>query len=130
MISRDAQIVLHIKRYCLDTREAVMKCSNDYEQFLADTVCRHAISMCLLQIGELSGRLTDTFRDKNKDRVAWGKMRGMRNFFAHEYHKVKLPMVWKTAADDIPSLLAFCDELIASHPEDFAFPEIPEEDIL
>ena len=128
MTFRDTQIILHVKRYCLDIKEALVRCSNDYEQFLNDTLVRHAISMCIMQVGEFSGRLSDEFKDQTKNRVMWGAIRSMRNWFAHEYTKMDISEVWESATRDIPSLLAFCDEIIGQNPDAFKFPDKPEDD--
>ena len=125
---RDAQILLHIKRYCLDIKEALERCSNDYGQFETDSLVRHAISMCIMQMGELAGRLSDAFKDETQDQVMWGALRSMRNFFAHEYKKMQLPVIWESATRDTSLLLAFCDAYIQAHPEAFIFPELPEDD--
>jgi len=125
---RDAQIILHIKQYCLVINEATERLSNDYRQFAKDEVLRHSISMCLMQIGKLSGRLSQQFKNQTMNRVMWGAIRSMRNWFAHEYTKMDLSEVWESATRDVASLLAFCNETIEANPEAFAFPEIPEDD--
>ena len=125
---RDAQIVLHIRHYCLVVNDAVGRLDNDYKQFTKDEVLRHSISMCLMQIGELSGRLSEKFKDQTMNKVMWGAIRSMRNWFAHEYTKMDLSEVWESATRDISSLLAFCNETIEANPDAFTFPEIPEDD--
>ena len=126
---KDAQLIWHIRDYCRIISGYVARCG-DFQTFLNDRLYRDGISMNLQQIGELVGRLSEEFKNENKNRIMWNLIKGMRNHFAHEYERMEKDIIWGTAHDDIPSLLTFCDELIASHPEDFAFPEIPEEDIL
>lgn len=85
--------------------------------------------MCLLQIGELSGRLSSDFKDTTRNRVTWGALKAMRNMFAHEYISMDKPTIWDTAANDTPALLEFCQEIIAQNPDEFElFDPLPEED--
>ncbi len=75
--------------------------------------------MSLLQIGELTGHLTEDFRERTKDSVYWPAIKGMRNLFAHNYGAVDVGLVWETAISDIPFLREFCERTIQS----FRFPE-------
>ena len=67
--------------------------------------------MCILQIGELVGKLTEQFRE-DYDQIPWHKIRGMRNFVAHEYGKLDLDVVWYAATKSIPELKQFCEALM------------------
>lgn len=64
----------------------------------------------LLQIGELSGKLSDAFRSQTDTQIPWGSIRGMRNLFAHNYGSMSREVIWKSALEDIPILLTFCEE--------------------
>ena len=48
---------------------------------------RNAVAMCLMQIGELAGNLSDEFKDSHKE-IPWRAIRGMRNVVAHEYANI------------------------------------------
>ena len=67
--------------------------------------------MCILQIGELVGRLTDEFKVSNAD-IPWHRIRGMRNYVAHEYGSIDLDVVWFVATDSIIALRRFCDDYL------------------
>ena len=56
--------------------------------------------MCILQIGELVGRLSDEFKEANTS-IPWHKIRGMRNYVAHEYGSIDLDVVWYVATNSI-----------------------------
>ena len=81
--NRDRDIVEHILRYCnqVETAHQDFGCSKD--RFVESTTYQNAISMCILQIGELVGRLTNDFKTENSQ-IPWHKIRGMRNYVAHE----------------------------------------------
>ena len=36
----------------------------------------------------------------------------MRNLFAHDYGSMSREIVWKTATEDIPVLLEFCNQVL------------------
>ncbi|MCL2434300.1 MAG: DUF86 domain-containing protein [Clostridia bacterium] len=96
------------------------------ETFSADEDYYNAVSMCVYQIGEISGGLSDDFRADTKQQMEWHKIRGMRNIFAHHYHKMNKETVWMTATENIPAMLDFCNKIIADNSEDFAPPQRPE----
>ncbi|MDE6601413.1 MAG: DUF86 domain-containing protein [Lachnospiraceae bacterium] len=61
--------------------------------------------MCIIQIGELVGRLSDEFLEEN-EQIPWRAIKGMRNLHAHDYERVDLDIVWNTLTEDIPDLLS------------------------
>jgi len=108
----DIQRIKHMKRYCEDIAGFIVRFGEDYKVFSTDSAYFNAISMCILQIGELANGLSDEFRSATKEQVQWNLIRGMRNWIAHAYKEVETDVVWGTAKDDIPSLLGFCNGII------------------
>ena len=86
----DIQRIKHIKRHC-------------------------AVSMCILQIGELANALSQEFRAETSKQIQWNLVRGMRNWIAHAYDEVETDIVWGTANEDIPNLLQFCDSVLEKY---------------
>lgn len=76
---------------------------------MSDVVIRNAISMAEFQIGELTGHLSDDFKEQTKEEIPWKKIRGMRNIFAHDYISMDAKQIWKVAVEDIPVLRKFCE---------------------
>ena len=70
-----------------------------------------------MQIGELSGGLSDGFKQKTILEVQWGPMKAMRNLFAHGYASMDPEIIWETAVHDIPALLKFCNKILADMHE-------------
>ena len=66
----------------------------------------------MLQIGELSGSLSDEFRASTYDQMQWGAIKGMRNLFVHAYASMNKEVIWLSAGRDIPGLLKFCDRIL------------------
>ncbi len=100
---RDKQIIEHMARYCGEIIGASKRFNNSKEQFVNDYVFYNSCCMSLLQIGELSKRLSDDFRESYLD-LPWRELRGIRNLFAHEYESVHKELIWDTIQNDIPSL--------------------------
>ena len=67
--------------------------------------------MCLFQICELSGHLSEDFRNQHPE-LPWNQIRGMRNWFAHDYGNMDSVSIWNTIAEDIPGIEEFCRKII------------------
>ena len=108
----DAQRIRHICRYCEDIAEFLERFGKNFETFTEDRAYLNAVSMCILQIGELANGLSEEFREETKGEMPWGMIRGMRNWIAHAYAEMDEFIVWETATNDIPRLFAFCNRKI------------------
>lgn len=60
--NRDQMILEKIIEYCRQITETVTRFGADYETYCGDFVYRNACCMCILQIGELVGKLTEELR--------------------------------------------------------------------
>ena len=109
--SRDLDIIEHILRYCGQVQTAHDDFGFSKARFYASTTYQNAICMCILQIGELIGKMSDDFI-KSHTEIPWHKIRGMRNFVAHEYGHPDLEIVWFTATNSIPELRTFCENVL------------------
>lgn len=106
---RDKDILSHILEYCKQIDEFLLRYENSSEMFASDVLFRYAVSMAEFQIGELTGHLSDEFKEKTKDEIPWKQIRGMRNIFAHNYTQMDIRRLWNTAINDIPYLRNFCE---------------------
>ena len=97
-----------------DARDAVhfSKQAASFEVFYGDRMIRKAVIMSLLNIGELASHLPQNYIQTH-DNVPWKAMIGMRNLAAHGYHIMNLEIVWDTAVNSIPELLAFLEKELA-----------------
>lgn len=109
LLERDRQILTHIEKYCEKIRHTVVRFGADFEAFLNDADYRDSVSMNLLQIGELAGKLSDDYVDESRAQMNWRAIKGMRNLFAHDYGSMDLNRIWDTVLTDIPELQAFCE---------------------
>lgn len=83
----------------------------DYEHFRSDQIYRNAVALCILQIGELTGKLTEEFRLRNSE-VPWRQIKAMRNIVAHSYGTVDTDTTWEIVTEDIPKLKAYCMDIL------------------
>ncbi len=67
--------------YCEDVQSALNRFGKDYEVFAHDRVFFHAISMSVMQVGELANNLSEEFKEKNSTQVDWRRLRYIRNLF-------------------------------------------------
>ena len=109
--NRDSSILSHIIRYCDEIDATVIRFGNTYEVFSVDSAYRNACALCILQIGELSGHLSEDFR-KTHAYIPWQQIRGLRNIVAHAYGSVDAKSIWQTIIEDIPALKSFCEQHI------------------
>ena len=108
MVDRDQSILRHIKEYCCDIDSFIKRFGRDFDVFIRDRAYFNAVAMCILQIGELSGSLSEEYRAETAGVIPWSNIRGMRNLVAHAYGSLDEELVWETATDDIPFLYDFC----------------------
>lgn len=119
-MNKTISILEHILMYCQDIENTIKRFGEDKEIFVDDRDYRNSICMSLLQIGELSGRLPEDFRENTKKMIYWPAIKGTRNLFAHNYGAVDIDMVWETVISDIPKLYEFCENTI-SNKEDMNY---------
>ena len=106
-MNRDSNIIFCMADWCGQIRQAHERFGGSRACFLNDTVYRNAVSMCLFQICELAGHLSDEFRAEHPD-LPWTQIRGMRNLFAHNYGGMDADTIWQTLIEDVPVIETFC----------------------
>ena len=109
--NRDAEVLKHILYYCEEIETAVSRFGNTFEDYKKDSMYRNATAMCILQIGELAGVLSEEFKKEHAD-VPWREIKDMRNMAAHAYGKMSAEILWETITMDIPELKTYCENLI------------------
>lgn len=107
---RDLRILFHIVSYCDQIEMAVQQFGRDYEVFSSNPVYRNAVALCILQIGELAGNLSDEFKAQYTG-MPWRQIRLMRNIVAHRYGTVDHSITWDVVEHDIPALKQYCQEI-------------------
>ena len=111
LLDRNIRILEHIIDYCDQIEETIQRFGNSYDIFSSDAIYRNAAALCVLQIGELAGKLTEEFRAEHPG-APWRQIRGMRNIVAHGYGTVDPEITWEILTEDIPKLKAYCCQII------------------
>lgn len=62
-----------------------------------------AISMTVINIGELVKNITDEMRSNHRD-IPWKAIAGMRDIAAHKYQTLRMEDVYNTVVMDFPDL--------------------------
>ena len=108
---RDRIILDKIIGYCDRIDGNLARYQNSFEAFQKDLLFQDACSMCIVQIGELVGQLSDEVKAQNPA-VPWRTIKDTRNFYVHAYGSVDIPSVWETLQQDIPALKASCEKIL------------------
>ena len=110
MNERDIQLLMHINKNCDKIKMYHKRFGNTLNSFKSDSAYRDAISMCIMQIGELSKAFSDDFI--NNTNFPWKEIRGMRNILAHDYINADIETIWETSREDIDRLKEKCCEIL------------------
>lgn len=110
---RDAEILAHVVSYCEQIEETVERFGNEREVFMHDKIYRNAAALCILQIGELAGKLSEEFR-REYNAIPWQQIKATRNIVAHSYGTVDPVVTWEIISEDIPSLKKYCNEILSA----------------
>ena len=108
---RDEIVIKKIIQYADEIDETISHFNLTHESFTEDFIARNAIAMCILQIGELVGKLSEGFKAENSA-MPWREIKTMRNIAAHNYGEIDIDILWETATGDIPDLKEYCQKFI------------------
>ena len=106
MNRRDEVLREKILGYCREIEEAHRLFHEDKALFCDrenGAVYRNAVSMPLLQIGELAKNLSVEFRAEHSE-IPWRDAMRMRDLFAHHYGSVDFEQTWDTSHSSIAEL--------------------------
>ena len=109
--NRDRALIEHILKYCEEIETTIHRFGKDYNLFRNDSVYQNACALCVLQIGELAGHISEDFKSAHSE-IPWKNIRGMRNIVAHAYGSLSLSATWETINEDIPVLKAQCETIL------------------
>lgn len=81
------------------------------EEFVKDEILKRAVSMTVINIGELIKNITDDTR-KEYPQIPWKAIAGMRDIAAHKYQTLRMEDVYNTVHDDFVVLKKQLEELL------------------
>ena len=67
--------------------------------------------MCVVQIGELAGQLSEETRRQSAS-IPWRIIKDTRNYYVHAYGSIDVLSVWDTLQNDIPALRRSCQRIL------------------
>jgi len=73
------------------------------DTFLASELLQDGVIRSFEVIGEVVKRLDPTLQAQHPD-VAWSDFAGFRDVLIHQYHSVRIDLVWRFAQEDLPAL--------------------------
>jgi uncharacterized protein with HEPN domain len=103
--------------YLHDMLEAARKAERfvagvDFEGFASNDEKVLAVIQTLQIIGEAARRIPKSVRTRYPT-IPWREVIGMRDKLVHDYFGVNLKRVWQTVQDDLPSLRATVEQMLA-----------------
>lgn len=109
MAKSNKSILEHILLYCDEIKSSIARFGDDVHIFINDIDYRKSVSLSILQIGELAGKLSEDYRNSTSE-IPWKQIRGLRNIVAHSYGTVDFEEIFDIAHDNISNLKAFCEK--------------------
>lgn len=103
MNDKDKETLRRMLKYCDDVNILMEKYHSDFENYKTDISFQYSCNMCIIQIGELVTRFSESFIEKYSN-IPWHAIKAMRNLHAHDYERVDFSIVWNTLMEDIPQL--------------------------
>lgn len=82
----------------------------DLSAFRGDEARIYAVAFCLIAIGESSNALPSDWTGLHPE-IPWRQIRAMRNLLVHEYFRIDVEIIWRTAVERLPPLLAALEAL-------------------
>ena len=98
-------ILQHMIEDCEDIATFVKSVSGEAEMW-EDKMCRKAIIMSILNLGELT-KLLENHISLSDNEINWTGLKGMRDIAAHRYRIMTSDIVWNVAVNEIPHVHAF-----------------------
>lgn len=107
-MKRSSTIILQkIREYATEINEFVG--TETEENFIAERKTARAVTMNLLQIGELASHLSPEFKQQHAH-IDWSGVIGLRHRLVHDYEVTNYTAIWKIITFHLPRLL---DEITA-----------------
>lgn len=106
----DRNYIWDMRRFAAEAQLLVKGYSiNDFEP---GSMLRYAVERVMELVGEAARRVSPECQATNSQ-VPWRRIVGLRNVLAHEYGEINGRRLWQTVNEDIPTLVANLDEILA-----------------
>ncbi len=81
------------------------------EEFLNNEILKRAVSMTVINIGELTKNISMETRTAHSQ-IPWKAVAGMRDLAAHKYQTLRMEDVYHTAKEDFPQLKEMLNRIL------------------
>lgn len=106
-LARMYEYVKDIMKICEDYQ-------NDYMRITSEMLPRHAVNMCLVQLGEHAARIRDANIEMYKSSsLQLSGIKGVRDRIAHSYGRIDYSLIRTVLQDDIPKLKDGIEGMVA-----------------
>lgn len=85
--------------------------NHDLSAVLVDRILLRALERSIEIIGEAARRVSASYMDAHPE-IAWRRIIGQRNILAYKYGQIDHALLYKTATDDVPALIALLEKLL------------------
>ena len=106
---RDAAYLWDMLSAAREVRDMLVGVSLD--QFQTALIIMRATERCIEIIGEAARRVSKVTQLSQKD-IPWSDLIGQRNILAHEYGQIDHELLYKTATEDVPQLIALLEQRV------------------
>jgi len=106
---RDLAYLWDMREASLDVIEFIKGVT--FERFSKEKMLRYAVERRMEVIGEAARHVSETFQ-REHPQIPWARIIGQRNILAHEYGKILIERVWRTANENIPELFELLKQMI------------------
>ena len=97
--------MLDAAREALSFAESRSRVDIDHDRMLLHSIVRN-----IEILEEAAANVSPEYRESNPQ-IPWAKLRGMRNRLVHAYFDIDPDIVWDTATQDLPLLVACADRI-------------------
>lgn len=106
-------LLASIYEYVNDITEFCEDSCWDVDKILSSKHYKHAINMCIVQIGEHASRIKKYDEELyNNESLHLYEIKGMRDRIVHAYDKISYPMIKASMLHDVPDLKQFLEDTI------------------
>jgi uncharacterized protein with HEPN domain len=86
------------------------------ENLDTDSMLLFALVRAIEVFGEAAAKVSASARASSRPELPWQQIIAMRNRLIHAYFDIDRNILWKTATEEIPSLLPYLRNLIHDQP--------------
>ncbi len=114
MRQRDEAVLLDMLLFGRRIRDRMVGVTHD--EFGQDEDLQLAITYLIQIVGEAASRASESLR-ASYPQVPWTQIIGMRHRLVHDYLRVRIDVLWQTAIEDMPPLIAILEAIVPQEPE-------------